>query len=62
MKSAQGLYPIVPDDDTTFAFMEFLHYRGTTILQAAGGLSAPLIYVSLLEGARSHIAQTGSTS
>ena len=62
MKSAQGIYPIIPDSDTAFAFVEFLHYRGNAILQAACGLGAPLIYVSLLEGARSHIAQTGSTT
>jgi len=62
MKSAQGLYPIIPDNDTTFAFVEFLHCRGTAILQATGGSGAPMIYVSLLEGARSHIAKTGSTT
>jgi hypothetical protein len=58
MKSAQGLYLIIPDNDTAFAFVELLHYRGTAILQAAGGSGAPLIYVSLMEGARSHIAKT----
>ena len=58
MKSAQGLYPIIPDNDTAFAFVEFLNYRGTAILQAAGGSGAPLIYVSLLEGSRTHIAKT----
>ena len=58
MKSAQGLYPIIPGNDTAFAIVEFLHHRGTAILQAAGGSGAPLIYVSLLEGARSHIANT----
>ena len=58
MKSAQGLYPIISDNDTAFAFVEFLHYMGTAILQAAGGTGAPVIYVSLLEGARSHIAKT----
>jgi len=62
MKSAQGLYPIIPDHDTAFAFVEFLHYRGTAILQAVGGPGAPLIYASLLEGARNHITQTGSTA
>jgi hypothetical protein len=58
MKSAQGLYPIIPDNDTAFAFVELLHYRVTAILQAVGGPGAPLIYVSLLEGARNHIAKT----
>ena len=58
MKSAQGLYPIIPDNDTAFAFVEFLYYRGTAILQTAGGSGAPPIYVSLLEGARNHIAKT----
>jgi hypothetical protein len=58
MKSAQGVYSIIADNDAAFAFVEFLHYRGTAILQAAGGLSAPLIYASLMEGARSHIAST----
>ena len=62
MMSAQGLYPIIQDGDTTFAFVEFLHCKGTAILQAAGGPSAPLIYASLMEGARSHITQTGSTA
>ena len=62
MKSAQGLYPIIPDNDTAFAFVEFLHYRGTAILQAVGGPRAPLIYVSLLDGAPNHIAKTGSTA
>ena len=61
MKSAQGLYPIIPDDDIAFAFMEFIHYRGSAILQAAGS-SAPLTYVSLMEGARTHMVQTGSTA
>ncbi len=60
MKSAQGLYPFIPDNDTSFAFVEFLHYKGTAILQATDGSGAPLIYVSLLEGARSHIAKTRS--
>jgi hypothetical protein len=62
MKSAQGFYPIISDDDTAFAFIELIHYRGTAILQGAGGSSAPLIYVSLMEGARTHMVQTGSTA
>jgi hypothetical protein len=37
MKSAQCLYPIIPDNDTAFAFVEFLHYKDPAILQAAGG-------------------------
>ena len=36
MKSAQGVYPIIPDDDTSFAFVEFVHNRGSVILQTAG--------------------------
>jgi len=31
LKSAQGVFPIIPDDDTAFAFMEFIHSRGSTI-------------------------------
>jgi hypothetical protein len=27
MKSAQGVYPVIPDDDTAFAFVEFIHSR-----------------------------------
>jgi hypothetical protein len=62
MKSAQRIYPITPDNDTAFTFVEFVHYRGTTILQATGGPGAPHIYVSLVEGARSHVTNTGSTA
>jgi len=61
-KSAQGLYHIIPDNDTAFTFVEFLHYKGTAVLHAVGGPGAPLIYVSLLEEARNHIAKIGSTS
>ncbi len=60
MKFAQGVYPIFPDDDTAFAFVEFIHTRGSTILQATGGPGAPQVYVSLMEGARSHIVKTDS--
>jgi hypothetical protein len=60
MKSAQGIYPIIPDNDTAFAFVEFVHCRGTTILQSTGGSIAPPIYVSLMEGARNHVTNTGS--
>jgi len=62
MKSAQGVYPVIPDEGTAFAFVDFIHTRGTTILQAAGGLNAPQCYVSLMEGARQHITRTGSTA
>ena len=62
MKLAQGVYPVIADNDTAFAFVEFLHYRGTTILQPVGGPTAPLIYASLMEGARNHIASTGTTA
>ena len=34
----------------------------TAILQAVGGPGAPLIYASLLDGARSHITKSGSTT
>ncbi len=61
MKSAQGVFPIIPDDDTAFAFVEFIHIRGSAILLALEGPSAPQIYVSLIEGARNHIARTCST-
>jgi len=62
MKSAQGVYPIILDDDTTFVFVEFIHNKGPTILQASGGQGAPQVYVSLMEGARNHIARSGSTA
>ncbi len=62
MKSAQGVYPVIPDEETTFAFVEFIHTRGTAILQAAGGPVAPQCYVSLMEGARRHIDKIGSTA
>jgi len=62
MKSAQGVYPVIPDEDTSFAFVEFIHTRGTAILQAAGGPGAPQCYVFLMEGARQHIAKTCSTA
>jgi len=62
MKSAQGVYPVIADNDTAFAFVEFLHYRGSAILQAACGPRSPMIYASLMEGARSHIASTGITA
>jgi len=62
MKSAQGVYPIIPDDDTAFAFVEFIHSRGSAILLAKEGPGAPQVYVSLMEGARNHIAKTCSTA
>ena len=62
MKSAQGIFPIIPDDDTAFAFVEFLHSKGSAILLDRMGPGAPQIYVSLIEGARSHIVKTGSTT
>jgi hypothetical protein len=62
MKSAQGVYPIIPDDDTAFAFVEFIHSRGSAILFTKEGPSAPQVYVSLMEGASNHIARTCSTA
>jgi len=62
MKSTQGVYSIILDDDTSYAFVEFVHNKGSAILQAAGGPGAPQVYVSLMEGARNHIAKTGSTA
>ena len=61
MKSTQSVYPIIPDEDTTFSFADFIHNRGSTILQAMGGPGAPQAYASLMEGARNLIAKTGST-
>ena len=61
MKSAQGVYPVIPDDDTAFAFVEFIHSRGSAILLAKGGPGAPQVYVSLMDGAMNHIARSGST-
>jgi len=62
MKSSRSVFPTIPDDGTTFAFVEFIHTRGSAILTAIAGPGAPQVYVSLMEGARSHIARTGSTS
>ena len=62
MKSAKGAFLIIPDDDTTFAFVEFIHSRGSSILLDRMGPGAPQVYASLMEGARSHIARTGSTT
>jgi len=62
MKSAQNVYPVIPDDDTTYSFVEFIHTRGSDILPATAGPGAPRVYVSLMEGARSHVAKTCSTS
>ncbi len=42
--------------------MEFIHERGTTILQAVGGPWAPQIYVSLMQGARNHMLRTCSAA
>jgi hypothetical protein len=58
----KGVYPIIQDDDTTFAFAEFIHNKGSAILHAAGGPRAPQVYVSLMEGSRIHIAKSGSTT
>jgi hypothetical protein len=41
MKSAHGVYQILPDDDTTFAFVESIHNKGSAILQASGEPRAP---------------------
>ncbi len=62
MRSAQNVYPIIPDDDTTYSFVEFIHTQGSDILSATVGPGAPQVYVSLMEGARSHVAKTSSTS
>jgi hypothetical protein len=62
MRSAQGAYPICPDNETTVAFVEFIHIHGTALLQAAKGAWAPRVYVSLMYGVRSHIARTGTTT
>jgi len=62
MKSAQGVFPIIPDDDTAFAFMEFIHSSGSAILQPNMGPGAPQVYVSLMEGARNHIKTTSTTA
>jgi len=62
MKSAQGVYPIIPDDDTAFTFVEFIHSRGSAILLAKDGPGTPQVYVSLMEVARNHVARTCSTA
>ncbi len=62
MKSAQGVFPIIADNDIAFAFVEFIHSRGSHILLSTLGPGAPLVYASLMDGARSHIAKTGSTT
>ena len=61
MKSARGVYPVIPDDDTAFAFVEFIHSRGLAILLAKEGQGAPQVYVSFMDGERNHIARTCST-
>jgi hypothetical protein len=61
MKSAQGVYPVIPNDDTAFAFVEFIHSRGSATPIAKEGPGAPQFYVFLMEGARNHIAKTCST-
>ena len=60
MRSAQGVYPICEDDDTALAFVDFIHTRDTAILWAAWGPRAPQCYISLMEGARSHMTKIGS--
>jgi len=62
MISTQSIFPIISDDDTSFAFVEFIHTRSSAFLTATFGPGGPQVYVSLMEGARSHIARTGSTS
>ena len=52
MKSTQGVYPTIQDDDTAFAFVEFIHSRGSAILLAKEGPGAPRVYVSLMYGRR----------
>jgi hypothetical protein len=42
--------------------VEFIHSRGSSILLDKMGPGAPQVYVSLIDGARSHIARTGSTT
>ena len=54
MKSAQGVYPIIPDDDTAFVFMEFIHNGGTAIPYSTGKPGAPQVYGSFMERARNH--------
>jgi len=61
MRSAQNVYPIIPEDDTSYSFVEFIRTRGSDILSATIGQGAPQVFVSLMEGARSHVAKTGST-
>ena len=60
MRSAQGVYPNYEDDDTSVGFEDFVHTRGTAILQTTGEPWAPQVYVSLIERARAHIAKIGS--
>ena len=62
MKSALSVFPIIPDDDMAFAFVEFIHSRGSVIMLTKEGPGAPQVYVSLMEGARNHVARTCSTT
>ncbi len=41
MKSGQGVFPIIPDDNTAFAFVEFIQSRGSFILLSKFGPGAP---------------------
>jgi hypothetical protein len=59
--SAQDVYPIFVDDDSSVEFLDFIHDGATTIIQAAGGIWAPQVYVSLMYGARHDMMRTGST-
>jgi hypothetical protein len=60
MRSAHGAYPIYVDDDTTVAFVEFVHTRGMTILRASGNTWSPQVYASLIQGARNFAARKWS--
>ncbi len=43
------------------AFVDFVHLHGARLLLEAGGIWAPRVYVSLMEGVRNHIASICST-
>ena len=41
MKSAEDVYPIIPDDDTTFSFVEFIHNNARPSYRLQGDRGLP---------------------
>jgi len=62
MRYAQGVYPIFPYDETTVAFVEFVHTHESSLLWAAGGTLAHLVYASITYEIRNHTMRTSSAA